>query len=117
MEVPVPKNAKQPPPRIQIARPAPMIDCGRYPAKRTIGDTVGVSADIFADGHDVLRAVVRHSAPGSKRWEESPLVRIDAHVDGDRWAGGFTVDALGPPPLDDRGLGRCVRELARRASA
>ncbi|HEX4363001.1 MAG TPA: alpha-1,4-glucan--maltose-1-phosphate maltosyltransferase [Solirubrobacteraceae bacterium] len=91
----MPKNAKQPPPRIQIARPAPMIDCGRFPAKRTIGDIVNVSADIFADGHDVLRAVVRHSAPGAKRWQESPLHRIDAHVDGDRWAGGFTVEDLG----------------------
>ncbi len=92
--MPTPKAAK-PPPRIQIAQPAPMIDCGRYPAKRTVGDIVDVSADIFADGHDVLRAVVRFCAPDSKRWEESPLQRIDAHVDGDRWAGGFTVDRLG----------------------
>ena len=92
--MPTPKTAK-PPPRIQIAQPAPMIDCGRYPAKRTVGDIVDVSADIFADGHDVLRAVVRFCAPDSKRWEESPLQRIDAHVDGDRWAGGFTVDRLG----------------------
>jgi starch synthase (maltosyl-transferring) len=91
----MPKNAKQPPPRIQIARPAPMIDCGRFPTKRTIGDIVNVSADIFADGHDVLRAVIRHNAPGAKRWQESPLQRIDAHVDGDRWAGGFTVEELG----------------------
>src|SRR5688500_6144252 len=72
-----------------------MIDCGRYPSKRTVGDAVAVSADIFADGHDVLRAVVRSCAPGSKRWIENPMVRIDAHVDGDRWAGAFGVDRLG----------------------
>ena len=91
----MPKNAKPPPPRIQIGSPAPMIDCGRYPSKRTVGDAVSVSADIFADGHDVLRAVVRSLAPGSRKWVESPMVRTDAHIDGDRWAGEFTVDKLG----------------------
>jgi starch synthase (maltosyl-transferring) len=93
--MPASKTAKPPPPRIQIGQPAPMIDCGRYPSKRTIGDAVAVSADIFADGHDVLRAVVRSCPPGSRRWEENPMVRIDAHVDGDRWAGQFDVDRLG----------------------
>ncbi|MFP5363322.1 MAG: maltotransferase domain-containing protein, partial [Thermoleophilia bacterium] len=103
--MPAPKTAKPPPgrtdpvapapPRIQIASPEPMIDCGRYPSKRTIGDAVAVSADIFADGHDVLRAVVRSSAPGSKRWVENPMVRVDAHVAGDRWAGEFRVERLG----------------------
>jgi len=103
--MPAPKTAKPPPrranpvvpppPRIQIGRPEPMIDCGRYPSKRTVGDAVSVSADIFADGHDVLRAVVRSKAPGTRRWEENPMVRIDAHVDGDRWAGEFQVDRLG----------------------
>jgi starch synthase (maltosyl-transferring) len=91
---PAPRTAP-PPPRIQIGDPAPMIDCGRYPSKRTVGDAVAVSADIFADGHDVLRAVVRSCAPGSRRWQENPLVRIDAHIDGDRWAGEFQVDRLG----------------------
>jgi starch synthase (maltosyl-transferring) len=93
--MPAPKNAKPPPPRIQIGSPAPMIDCGRYPSKRTVGDAVSVSADIFADGHDVLRAVVQSQAPGSRKWVERPLVRIDAHIDGDRWAGEFTVEKLG----------------------
>jgi starch synthase (maltosyl-transferring) len=103
--MPAPKTAKPPPrrtnpvapppPRIQISRPEPMIDCGRYPSKRTVGDAVAVSADIFADGHDILRAVVRSNAPGSKNWVENPMVRIDAHVDGDRWAGEFQVDCLG----------------------
>ncbi len=85
----------QPPSRIQIAQPAPMIDCGRFPSKRTVGDCVAVSADIFADGHDVLRAVVKSCPPGGEGWYESPMHRIDAHVDGDRWAGEFEVDSLG----------------------
>ncbi|MDQ3849128.1 MAG: alpha-1,4-glucan--maltose-1-phosphate maltosyltransferase [Actinomycetota bacterium] len=85
----------QPPPRIQIQRPEPMIDCGRYPAKRTIGERVTVAADVFRDGHDVLRAVVRYRPPGKRAWRETPMRRIDAHVDGDRWAGAFEVTALG----------------------
>jgi starch synthase (maltosyl-transferring) len=89
------KPPKPPPPRIQIVRPAPMIDCGRFACKRTVGDTVRVGADIFSDGHDVLRAVVRFLAPGVKRWQERPLLRIDAHVDGDRWEGEFEVTGLG----------------------
>jgi len=90
----LPENAKRPP-RIQIVSPAPMIDCGRYASKRTVGDAVAVSADIFADGHDVLRAVVCSQAPGARAWVESPMVRIDAQIDGDRWAGAFTVERLG----------------------
>ena len=72
-----------------------MIDCGRYPSKRTVGDAVEVSADIFSDGHDVLRAVVRSCAPGSDEWRESEMRRIDAQVAGDRWTGEFDVAELG----------------------
>jgi len=93
--VPAAKRSQPPPSRIQISQPAPMIDCGRYPSKRTVGDSVTVSADIFSDGHDVLRAVVKSCPPGGEGWHERPLRRIDAHVDGDRWAGDFAVDAIG----------------------
>jgi starch synthase (maltosyl-transferring) len=93
--VPTAKRRQPPPSRIQIAQPAPMIDCGRYPSKRTVGDRVAVSADIFADGHEILRAVVKSCPPGEEGWHEGPMHRIDAHVDGDRWAGEFDVGALG----------------------
>ncbi|MDQ3677348.1 MAG: DUF3416 domain-containing protein, partial [Actinomycetota bacterium] len=72
-----------------------MIDCGRYAAKRTVGDELTVGADIFRDGHDVLRAVVRYCAPGAHRWREAEMHRIDAHLDGDRWEGSFEVDRTG----------------------
>jgi starch synthase (maltosyl-transferring) len=83
------------PPRIQILNPAPMIDCGRYPAKRTVGEWVEVSADVFRDGHEILRAVVRHRGPGDTEWAETPMTWIDREVDGDRWAGAFEVDRVG----------------------
>ena len=51
-----------------------------------------VRATIFADGHDVLKAVVRWKAPGGRRWNEAPLTHVDAHIDGDTWTGSFAVD-------------------------
>jgi starch synthase (maltosyl-transferring) len=92
--VPVPR-AQQPPPRIQIERTEPIIDCGRYPAKRTVGESVTVGADVFRDGHEVLRAVVRHRGPADKRWAESPMAPVDAETGGNRWAGAFPIDRCG----------------------
>ena len=83
------------PPRIQILDPAPIIDCGRFPAKRTVGEWVQVSADVFRDGHEILRAVVRYRGPGDEEWGEAPMRWIDRDVDGDRWAGAFEVDRVG----------------------
>ena len=93
--MPAPKRVQPPPARIQIQAPRPLIDCGRYPAKRSIGDTAQIRATIFRDGHDLLRAVVRYRRAGEAEWHERPMRRIDAHIDGDTWAGEFVVDACG----------------------
>jgi starch synthase (maltosyl-transferring) len=88
----VPTRAeRQPPPRIQIEHAEPIVDCGRYPAKRTAGDAIVVSADIFRDGHEVLRAVVRWRGPGETDWHEAPMRHVDAAQAGVRWEGSFTV--------------------------
>jgi starch synthase (maltosyl-transferring) len=84
-----------PPARIRIENPYPEVDGGRFPAKRCVGDTVEVSADVFRDGHDVLKAVVKYKGPGERDWREAPLHHTDAHVRGDRWAGAFTVEEMG----------------------
>ena len=52
--------------RVVIETVTPEIDGGRFAAKRTIGDTVRVEADIFTDGHDSVAAVVRLLA--GRRW-------------------------------------------------
>ena len=82
------------PRRIVIQYPSPSVDDGRYPVKRCVGDAVEVSADIFRDGHEILRAVVRYRAPDGSAGE-CPLQRVDAHLGGVRWAGRFTVDRPG----------------------
>ena len=76
--------------RVIIENVTPSIDGGRYPVKRTIGEDVVVEADIFADGHDVLAAVLRFRH-GDAAWREvefSPL-------GNDRWQARFTVEHLG----------------------
>jgi starch synthase (maltosyl-transferring) len=89
------KRRREPPSRIQIQYPAPAVDGGRYAAKRCVGDSVTVSADIFRDGHDKLRAVARFRGPDARAWKEAELLPIDAHLDGVRWQGEFTVDQRG----------------------
>jgi starch synthase (maltosyl-transferring) len=83
------------PSRITIRAAEPVLDGGRYAAKRTVGETLTVSAEIFADGHDVVRAAVRWQAPGKRRWHEAPMRHVDSHIDGDSWEGDVLVDALG----------------------
>src|SRR5215208_4055787 len=92
--MPAPKRSERPR-RIRIAKPAPVLDNGRYAVKRTVHDKVAVSADIFRDGHEKLKAVVRYKAPGGRRWLETPMVALDAHLNGVRWAGEFTVETTG----------------------
>jgi starch synthase (maltosyl-transferring) len=77
--------------RIQVQQVWPMLDCGRYPVKRSLDDEMEVWADVFCDGHDVLRTVVRYRPPRARRWCEAPMEPIG----NDRWHGSFPVDALG----------------------
>ena len=73
-----------------VSEVAPQVDCGRWPAKACVGDRVAVAATIVRDGHDPLRAVVRHRR-GRARWREEPL----RFLGNDRFAGSFPVDAVG----------------------
>jgi starch synthase (maltosyl-transferring) len=83
------------PGRIVIQYPTPSVNGGRYPAKRCVGDRVDVSADVFRDGHELIRAVVLHRGPGDHEWSEVELRRIDAHLGGVRWAASFEVHRPG----------------------
>jgi starch synthase (maltosyl-transferring) len=60
--------------RVIVERVWPEIDGGRFPIKRTVGEQVTVSADIFADGHDVLAGVVkyRHVPAGPRSVSAGP---------------------------------------------
>jgi len=61
----------------------PLIDGGRYPVKRVVGEDLVVEADIFKDGHDVVAAVLKWRILGENRWHETPM----SFIDNDRWRG------------------------------
>jgi starch synthase (maltosyl-transferring) len=86
--MPLPKSSQ---PRIQIQAVEPIVDCGRYAVKRTVGDAVDVYATVFKDGHDTLAGAVRVKAPGEKTWGELPLTAFP----NDRWGATFTPDRPG----------------------
>ena len=86
--MPAPKTAVS---RIQIQAVEPIVDCGRYAVKRTVGETVSVFATIFKDGHDTLGGAIRVRPPGERRFREEPLRPLG----NDRWGGTFVVDRPG----------------------
>jgi len=49
-----------------------------------------VRADVFCDGHDRLRAIIKFGLEGQE-WRETPLVLFD----NDRWVGRIRLDKLG----------------------
>ena len=77
--------------RIQIHDVWPMLDCGRYPVKRTLGDRVDVWADVFARRARVAPGRRPATAAGHARWREAPLEPLG----NDRWHGAFEATALG----------------------
>src|SRR5262249_54439726 len=88
--------------RVVIDRLRPEIDGGRFPIKRTAGETVDVEATIFADGHDVIAAVLLDAAvargAGSSSGahgvgRETPMAMVAPGTD--RWTARFEVAAAG----------------------
>ena len=54
--------------RVVIESVQPVVDAGRYPARRAIDERVDVTANIFADGHDHIRARVHYKNEADKDW-------------------------------------------------
>ena len=77
--------------RVAIENISPQVDGGRRPVKRVVGERVVVEADLFADSHVVLSAVVKYKTDEADEWSESPMARVI----NDRWRGEFTVTQLG----------------------
>jgi starch synthase (maltosyl-transferring) len=74
-------------PSVVIENLQPLIEGGRYPIKRIVGEDLAVEADIFKDGHDVVAAVLKWRVLGERAWREMPMI----FVDNDRWRGVCTL--------------------------
>jgi len=79
--------------RTIIEHVRPQIDGGRFPIKRTVGEAVRVTADAYADGHDLLTVVLRDRPIGAELWRETQMRPIDPG--SGEWTAGFVVDRLG----------------------
>jgi starch synthase (maltosyl-transferring) len=77
--------------RVIIEEIQPVVDAGRYPAKRVLGDTVEVTAAIFGDGHDHIAARLLYRHGSERNWQSTPFMALN----NDLWTAAFPVDKLG----------------------
>ncbi|HTH96695.1 MAG TPA: maltotransferase domain-containing protein [Stellaceae bacterium] len=83
--------SENPPSRCVVERPLPMLDGGKWPVKRVVGETLQVTADIFRDGHDKVAAALRLREAGASQWRVTPM----RFVDNDRWGGAISLRTMG----------------------
>ena len=69
----------------------PVVDGGRFAVKRNVGDRVDVEAHCFADGHDLLRVMLRWRAEEAGEWNE---VEMEA-LGNDVWRASFVARNVG----------------------
>jgi starch synthase (maltosyl-transferring) len=89
--VPLPEDGRR---RVVIDAVAPDVNGGRFPIKRTPGERVVVEADVFADGHDLVAAVVRYRRVDDANHESWHEVSMQLFLN-DRWRGSFSVEEVG----------------------
>lgn len=77
--------------RVVIASVSPEIDGGRFPIKRTVGETVVVEAHIFTDGYDAISATLLYRHADESEWRRAALHPLA----NDRWWGRFRVTISG----------------------
>jgi starch synthase (maltosyl-transferring) len=69
----------------------PLIDGGRFPVKRIVGERVEIWADIYRDGHDVTAAALIWRHEREHEWHRESMTPDS----NDRWSGSFVPDQLG----------------------
>jgi starch synthase (maltosyl-transferring) len=77
--------------RVVISGISPQIEGGKYPAKRVIGESLTVTADIFGDGHDEVAASVLVKHQRDELWRELPM----NYILNDRWEVTIPLDQIG----------------------
>ncbi len=77
--------------RVIIENVNPEIDCGKFPIRRVVGEKVEVSADIFADGHNEIKALLLYRKKGKRNWGETHMELVS----NDLWQAEFKVEETG----------------------
>ena len=79
--------------RIPILEVMPLVDCGRLPAKATVGEPFPVRATVIREGHDQLSAEAVLIGPDRKR--RPPVRMTTSTTTPDRYTAWVTPDAAG----------------------
>ena len=77
--------------RVVIDHVSPQIKGGELSIKRVVGQLVHISADILADGHDLLAASILFKHQNEKKW--SGVRMTPGH--NDDWFGSIKVEKQG----------------------
>lgn len=64
--------------RLVIQNVRPQLDNGQYYIKRVVNQWVKVSAEVLADGHDIMAACINYKHENDKKWQ---TVRANFHSD------------------------------------
>ena len=103
--------------RVVIEGVRPEVDEGRYPGKATLGASVLVEADVYADGHDKLAADVLYRHEGESAWTRVPMEELV----NDRWHARFPAAQMTSYVFTIEGwvdhFGSWQRDLAKRVEA
>jgi starch synthase (maltosyl-transferring) len=89
MNVPLPDEGRR---RVVIEAVTPDLGEG-FAIKRTPGEAVVVEADLFADGHDKIAAILLYRPLGAVEndWRHTPMTPLV----NDRWQASFVVEHVG----------------------
>ena len=77
--------------RVVIEGVKPEVDAGRFPIKRSVGESVVIEADVFTDGHDAIACVCLYRRETEREWSEVPM----SPLSNDRWRATFRVGDVG----------------------
>ncbi|MDQ1704453.1 MAG: hypothetical protein QOF18_819 [Frankiaceae bacterium] len=81
--------------RIPITDVRPAVECGRWPAKAAVGETLPVTATVFREGHDAVAANVVLVDPDGKERPFNRMRKLPDEGSTDRWATEIGVDREG----------------------
>jgi starch synthase (maltosyl-transferring) len=103
--------------RVVVQNISPAVDAGRFPIKRTAGESVVVEADVFADGHDAVACDLLYRGATESQWRRQAMEPLG----NDRWRGVFVTEQPGTTLYSVAGwvdpIATWRRDLAKRAAA
>src|ERR1051326_5455888 len=103
-------------PSILIENLQPLVDGGRYPVKRVVGEDLTVQADILKDGHDTVAAVLKWRVLGKRSWQSEFVKKFEGDISDLRTEvleGAELLEAAAARARDPADAGR-LREFSKQ---